>query len=390
MKTPKNLQLEQELKESLELLRPVPPRDAQEAARNRTLFLAEAASIRESRPAIVPVSVSTEAEKRHKVWIDKITQVFRRKELFPMLHPLIAVLVSLSLIFSGAGVVTAAAQDSLPNDFLYPVKLISEDIRLAFTTSAQTKLSLEQEFSNRRVKEMVILSERGQPIPEKVANRFREELDDALNLAAGMDELAMNQALERVRANIRQQTQLMSKVAQSTDPVLEQARLCIQEQLRMAEMGLVDPQGFKEQVRERKHNRQNQPENLPQPPISPEPVGPGSQRTPSPREGNSPGPRAGTQTGTPVQDGSGSGPGSRPMESSLTPESGQSNGPDPRQPSATPDQGGGYGSGSEATCICTPVQDGSVPGSGSGPMEPSHTPMQDGKGGGNGGSGRNP
>ena len=308
-----------------------------------------------------------------------------------MFQSLIAIMVSLSLIFGGTGVVTAAAQSSMPNDFLYPVKTISEDVRLALTTRTQTRLSLEQSFANRRVGEITTLAARGEAVPEKVTNRLQTALEECLNLTAGMEEPAMQQALIRMQTNTQQQLQHMAQVNQSTDPAVEQARLRLQEQLRLTELGLADPQGYQEQVHMRNHERQNQPTDVP--PSTEETTPSGPQHTPSPDGGYGPGTQAGTRTGTPVQDGTGPGPGPGPMEPSVTPgpDNGNGNGECNGQcgmMTQTPDPGEGNGPGPkvtpQGTCTCTPAQDGTGPGHKQ--MDPTRMPGMEG-GDGEGGSG---
>ena len=65
MKKPIESGLDQELKDTLDSLRPVPARDPQLAARGRAAFLAEAASLRKSDTPIAVIPVSERLEKRH-------------------------------------------------------------------------------------------------------------------------------------------------------------------------------------------------------------------------------------------------------------------------------------------------------------------------------------
>jgi len=65
-------------------------------------------------------------------------------------------------------------------------------------------------------------------------------------LAAGLDEDATVPALQQIRQNLRTQEQLMSQLGQSEelDPTLEQLRAMLQEQHRLAQLGLEDPLHF--------------------------------------------------------------------------------------------------------------------------------------------------
>ena len=296
-----------------------------------------------------------------------------------MLNALMTIVISIVVLFGGAGATVFAAQGSLPDQTLYEVKTWSEDARLALTGSAQEKLELNLEFTDRRVAEAVKLQAAGKPVPEGVMTRLQQELEAALRVAAGMDDPQLVQALVQIRQEAEVQVQTvvsaMNGGLKQGNPTLERIQERLQEQTRLAAAGEADPQGFRLQVRNR--DRQNQPTQIPQPtqPSSPThlPV-----NTPVP-SGTSygPGPGAGRPTGTPGQYGPGE------PNPSRTPEpTGTSYGPGPGagQPSGTP---GGYGPGPNAgTTTCTPAHDGDGPGPG--PLNPSATPQHGNPGGGNG------
>jgi hypothetical protein len=62
------------------------------------------------------------------MWMEAIKSHNVRKERIPVLTTIVSLIVSLTLLFGGAGVTAYAAQDSLPNDFLYPVKALIESV----------------------------------------------------------------------------------------------------------------------------------------------------------------------------------------------------------------------------------------------------------------------
>lgn len=71
-----------------------------------------------------------------------------------------ASLVAILLLFGGAA--TFAAENSLPGDFLYPVKTeITEPVRVLLSTSLAADGQLEIEFANKRLKESESLAVRG-------------------------------------------------------------------------------------------------------------------------------------------------------------------------------------------------------------------------------------
>ena len=68
--------------------------------------------------------------------------------------------IALVLLLAGSGTV-AAAGSSMPDSPLYPVKLATEEVRLAFTPSPLGKAGFCAELAERRVAEIIYLAERG-------------------------------------------------------------------------------------------------------------------------------------------------------------------------------------------------------------------------------------
>ncbi len=115
----KNLEIDPELARRLEVLRAQPPRDTEKAARGRAVFLAQAQEMAVS--LTIPVSRTEKA--RHNSWMHPLHTFFKtqRKERFPMFGALGSILLIVSIILGGSGVTLAAAQNSLPDQALYPV-----------------------------------------------------------------------------------------------------------------------------------------------------------------------------------------------------------------------------------------------------------------------------
>lgn len=65
----------------------------------------------------------------------------------------------LVLVLGSSGYVLAAANDSVPGDSLYQVKLAVEDARLNLARSPKSRVALEVEFASRRLEEVKQLSE---------------------------------------------------------------------------------------------------------------------------------------------------------------------------------------------------------------------------------------
>lgn len=223
--------LDPRLKGSLDALRAVPRRDPQAAARGRGMYMARADAL---------ALEMAQAGRRS-----------RPVSLFPV-RPLLAagaaIVLVLFLLLGGTGITVYAAQDSLPNAALYPVKLLSEDAQLALTSQPENKLGLYLAFADRRVNEMIALDHQRVAPPDAVADRLAQELDGALELAAETPEQGQSRALERMQATIRRQQQLLGqvagRVADPAKPVLARVQASLADHLSLVELGLNDPPGL--------------------------------------------------------------------------------------------------------------------------------------------------
>ena len=240
-------ELDPRLKNALNDLQNVPPRDQQAAQRGRLVFMHQVSEHRQA--------VSREASRRQNRLSATISSLFRRKDPFPMLNTLIAIILSVVVLFGGSGVTVAAAQGSLPDQALYPIKTWSEDAVLSLTNSSQTRLQYVLNYSDRRVSEITRLLAEGKSIPSGVEARLQNELDMVLELVSGMnDTQAMEQLqliLQRADTQYQAMTSLMSEAPASDAPLLLRAHVRLQEQVQLCAMGESDISGFRMQVRQR-------------------------------------------------------------------------------------------------------------------------------------------
>jgi hypothetical protein len=240
----KNNEIDPKLKDLLDELKPVPQRNPSAAARGRSDFLTQASNLRAAE-------FGKQATRKSKPFPASVG-----KARIPVLRALIAVTLALAVFFGAGGVTVYAAQDSLPNESLYPVKTWSEDALLALSGSPQARLNYELEFTDRRITEMAGLAADSTPIPEAVLTRLQDQLDQALELAAGLDDGQMAQQVEHMRQRAESQLQMMNTLmagASETDaPVLLRAQVRLQEQLQYCMLGAIDPQGFRMQVQQRR------------------------------------------------------------------------------------------------------------------------------------------
>jgi len=163
---------------------------------------------------------------------------------------LIAVLlvVVVGMAALGGGVVWAAG-DSLPGDLLYPVKLATEDVRLALTSAPADQVDLALRFVEERAEEVRTLVEAGRQVPDETIARMERHIERALIQVAWVSDEEMTGLLTRVAERTRAQAQVLEQVRatapQQAQPGLEHAATVCRQGAEAAEDGLNDPQAFR-------------------------------------------------------------------------------------------------------------------------------------------------
>ncbi len=205
-------------------------RDPKAASRARSRFLTQA--------------VSASEEQRHSIWT-----IFQQKEKFAM-NIIMSSLVVLGLLFGGSATVSAA-QDDLPTQPLYQIKLVSEDAKIWFESDPTLKIEMLMEQAQTRTEEMAALTLAGITPPSELANRAQERIQQALQLTATLDDAAMLATLDRIRMHLQAQDQLMTQLQDGSctecEPILQQTREMLHTQLGQVEDSLADPNKFRSQ-----------------------------------------------------------------------------------------------------------------------------------------------
>lgn len=356
-------QFSRKLAQRLTQLQAVPPREPGAAATGRAAYLAQAEA---AAAQIRAQAVSAPPKQRHSWWIAWI-----RKERKPAMSTLITIIVILAVALGGTGATVAAAQEALPGEALYGVKIASEDFRLSITPDPQAKLALALELTQERLEEILALHAGGQAIPDEAPLRLETQLQTVLQLAATLEEAEVPSALTAIQVRLRDQDQLMSMLGSkvSENAALLRARQAIRQELDLVQQGLEDPLEFQLRFRFGQPEETTEPGNPPDPAVTEAPgAGPGPHNTAAPGAG--PGPA--------VTDAPGAGPGPLATE-------GAGPGPGPVVTAAP-----GVGPGPQAS---------EAPGSGPGPVvtqapqtgpgpQPTVTPGSGSGGSGNGQSGK--
>ena len=188
MKTEPN---DPKIEKMLDQLRAVPERNRLAAVQARGRFLAQAASLRNTRPIPQP--------KRGLEFLFSPAGFYRKEKMVV----LATFLLVLAVLFSGTGMTAYAAQGSLPGETLYPVKTFVEDVRLNLTTDPDARYELLDQYVNRRFAELDELHATGTPVNMAYVNRLLQELDQMLQMAANQPDADMMETLDGLHVRIQ-------------------------------------------------------------------------------------------------------------------------------------------------------------------------------------------
>ena len=229
------------LKKELEHLQDVPERGLQASHAGRENYLAQIHSL-----------------KPRPVQAKKPVQKGRRRSWALRLASIIAVL---ALALGSIGGTVYAAQASGPDDLLYGVKTLTEEIQVGLETDPQERLDLYSQFASRRLTEIQAQVDAGEAVSEKAMALLEKHTQKMLEEAAKMGEQGLGNALRQIEQNLQKQNQMMAEMGkehpQGGPPGLLKAQEKIRERLELVDNGINEPQGFKQTIREQKENSDN-------------------------------------------------------------------------------------------------------------------------------------
>lgn len=184
------------------------------------------------RNALPPQTHLTRIEHAHRVLdeivVQKIGHLLRK--------PIMAILSLVAVMTGGSMMSVSAAERSLPGDFLYGLKLATEQARLAWVSAKEEKLKLKTEFTGRRIQEIKdvvgtnkvhndrvkqvaeILKSDFSTLKEQLGDVKKEGASDKVVAAAKLVDQKSNEvinALQATRADLSAETRQKITEAQS-------------------------------------------------------------------------------------------------------------------------------------------------------------------------------
>lgn len=168
------------------------------------------------------------------------------------MNMIISVLVIAGLLFGGGATVNAA-QDDLPNEPLYALKMWSEELSLRFQNDPEQKVDRLMELAQVRIQEMTRLTDADQTVPDQVRQRLEQHIHQALQICSNMEDAALDPTLLQIRERLQQQDremeQLQIHAPQDAQPILAQTRSMLQQRLQLVDEGLLNHEMFRNTVR---------------------------------------------------------------------------------------------------------------------------------------------
>ena len=202
------------------------------------------------RERFMSIAAQPRATKGSKTSNDEITtaQAGRIKLSFAM--RLVAVLLTVFIGATALGYGVAwTASESLPGDLLYPVKMTTEDTRLALASTPEERLGLTLQFVEERVEEIRALVNAGGQVPDVAVARMEQHIEQVLVNAAWSSDEQMDDMLRQIAMHTRTQAQALEQVesipSQYIRVKLERAAMVCWHGFTAAESGLSDPRAFR-------------------------------------------------------------------------------------------------------------------------------------------------
>jgi len=271
-----NNEINSKLRNQLNNLQEVPARDLQQSHIGKEKFLSQAKNIQPRRTPTRTSKTRVGAPLR-KSWV-------------PRLATIITVVL---FAFTSIGGTVYAAQSSMPDDLLYPVKTFTEDIQVRLESDPEQRLDLYASFANRRLNEIEAQFLAGEEVSPKALARLEKLSEKMLQQAAQVGEQGLENALRQVQQALELQNQLMTKLQKQTPGPSElgliQAQEKINSRLRLVENGILEPQGFQEQMRTEESDQSIENGSSDAPGNSEDPPGQSEEGNSGSENGNGPG-----------------------------------------------------------------------------------------------------
>jgi len=115
------------------------------------------------------------------------------------------------VVFAGWGTVSVSA-DSVPGDWLYPVKLLTERVRYALAVNPEGKAELLITFSDERLSEAVRKHQQGRGLDRDLLARMLRHAEQAIEMGPAVPEHERGVLIQRVTWTCQAQQKALAKL----------------------------------------------------------------------------------------------------------------------------------------------------------------------------------
>lgn len=221
----------------LEKIKPVAERDESAASHGKTVFLSQAEALKATGSSSTVPELNQKRSKASRRWMLG-------------LNPILTILILVLVVLGSSTTTVYAAQNSAPDQFLYPVKLASEDLRLSLASNPKDSIGMSLEFSNRRLEEGARMADDQKTVSESIPSRWLHHIHDLFEHSQSFDNVQMQQSMLQIQQELTQQLQTVDTllVKHPDDPALLKLHSEILASQALVKNGLNDPQAFRQKI----------------------------------------------------------------------------------------------------------------------------------------------
>lgn len=151
-----------------------------------------------------------------------------------MRAPAFAIFAVIVIVFGGSLYSVSAAEQSLPGDFLYSIKLATEQARMVLVNNPEDKVKLKTEFTERRVQEMKqVIANPTEDRPQRVtqaADILKRDMD---TIKHQLDEVKEKSTPEKVKETVKMVDEKSKAVVKDLQE--SKSQLSTEEKLKVTE-----------------------------------------------------------------------------------------------------------------------------------------------------------
>ena len=185
--------------------------------------------------------------------------------------PFASLMLAVTLVL-GSATTAIASTRSLPDEMLYPVKLVTEQAQLAVATSPISRADLALTRAERRVDELSALNALGRPVDSSAIERLSTASQQALATISQIDDDAMQPRLVRYLSIVTEEQDVLRQVKPVPDAVdaVAAAAAAARQNGQRAEDAISDPAVVKEPPINSGRGQLAEPEKTPTPMPTPD------------------------------------------------------------------------------------------------------------------------